>query len=660
MAHHSLKIKLIVSFLLTLCYAFSNPYAANSTLAVPFPETNYDSQDSSGIEPFSEPGSSDDYYNFPKKPSSGQGSFRSLQNVLWLIPVLRYVITVNGDSVRMETNPVTSLLPVVLRIAANWWFHEQQMLDLLSVNNESIIGDPIVLMAESVDGIDGEPVKTSDQNEQKGGRKLPRRKRKRNLYGSNDHNENLDEGEPPPEKSFKESKSEEYENSLTERLHYAVKNQDERMVKTLLKAGANPNISWQEEYPIFLAAHPRYSHAKICEQLLLYDANPNMLDPKNKWTPLLRLLVFTRDHEDAARNEETIRILLRYGADYYLKWKNKNIAFWLLMKYWDDYPEIRESLFDQLNTHAITTLETLDEVERTCFSEILLSPHLFTESGIMFFIEQSIKHWRDRKKPCTLLLKLTIKASCDPNYTELLCRFMSIGRACINANDLVAVLFKLFHMEYDNNLKDKPTESIVKISHLIIDEIKQRRLNGSTLAVDGVPLVLSMILRNNKYSVENIEWLFELGEQPQIANLSWLELEKRIIEYDDPPKKPNPSYWNRGENIRRLVIIGYLPHLIKHKKRIRFFNYVDHKFFEAIVDALKNQKPLQFFCYNKIFEGLESTEDLKYLELRDNLFFRTYLPLLNEFWFKKLQIEQRCLCSMCRPDLNYYCEFFDY
>ena len=161
MTRHSWKRRLITSVLLFPGCAMNNPCTANSTLAVPFPRTNYDSQDSSRIEQFSGYGNGGDYYDLPKKPSPGQGSFRGLQNTLWLVPVLRYLITVNGDSVQIEANPVVSLLPVVLQTAASWWFHEPQLLNLMHERNETVVATSVLLTSAPVDGNSGEASKTT-------------------------------------------------------------------------------------------------------------------------------------------------------------------------------------------------------------------------------------------------------------------------------------------------------------------------------------------------------------------------------------------------------------------------------------------------------------------------------------------------------------------
>ena len=159
MLRHSLKSRFSVNFMLVLCCAINNISFANSTLALPFPETGHDSQNPSSIEQLSGY-DSNNHYDFPKKPPYGRGGFSNLQQSLWLVPVLRYLITVNGDSIQMEAVPAVFLLPVLLQTASNWWFHEQQVLEVVDNKKETAIGSPFLYMEEPVDGGGGQNSKT--------------------------------------------------------------------------------------------------------------------------------------------------------------------------------------------------------------------------------------------------------------------------------------------------------------------------------------------------------------------------------------------------------------------------------------------------------------------------------------------------------------------
>lgn len=139
--------------------AFSTTQTAfpveNSTFFGSFTSTN---SLSDSPDKFGNPGEygGSEFYDFPAKPPYGQAGFAELCNTFWLVPVLRYLITVNGDSIQLGASPVTTLLPVILLAATTpWWFHGQQVIDLMHDNNEVVVGDPVYI-EEVTDGGDSD------------------------------------------------------------------------------------------------------------------------------------------------------------------------------------------------------------------------------------------------------------------------------------------------------------------------------------------------------------------------------------------------------------------------------------------------------------------------------------------------------------------------
>ena len=102
-----------------------------------------------------------DFHDSNKKPPRSRDYFSVQPASLWLVPVLRYLVTVNGNSIQMETTPVTSLLPVILQTTASWWFHEQEVIELLRGKNETVVGDPVLYTPEPVDGGGGKTTRTT-------------------------------------------------------------------------------------------------------------------------------------------------------------------------------------------------------------------------------------------------------------------------------------------------------------------------------------------------------------------------------------------------------------------------------------------------------------------------------------------------------------------
>ena len=138
----------------------------NNTFPIPLPSTDYGSADSFKMDN-SGGYSGSDYYDSPKKPPYGRSDPAELYNSFWLVPVLSYLMTINGDSVQLQQNPITSLVPVVLTTASHWWFHEHQVVDLMHDRDVKVVGDP-VFIAEMTDGGGGDKTsKTSSSTSKK-------------------------------------------------------------------------------------------------------------------------------------------------------------------------------------------------------------------------------------------------------------------------------------------------------------------------------------------------------------------------------------------------------------------------------------------------------------------------------------------------------------
>ena len=392
--------------------------SANSTLAVPFPEAGHDSYDQGNFEQFSGYGGNDDYYDFPKKPSPDQGSFQNLQNTLWLVPILRYLITVNGDSVQMEANPVISLLPVVLQTAASWWFHEQQVLDLLSFQNETIKGDPFPFTTEVVDGEDdkdskgssGETAANSERVTSETCKKIRQRKRK---YQERTPDDSDEEEYQPPQKQQQLEKNGTDEDQLAKLLWEAINNQNALKVEELLEAGADPNIPWLLDFPLILAIE--LENSSICKLLLDYGAKKELVcNISNCHSAMSKLLFDSQLAESTERRASILRLLLDRNADITATVDGffRTAFHAILSKTWDNYPDIRRLALEKWNSSP----QVVHNQTSTPFSHLLFNlaenPKHFSAETLAWLIDQGADcHLLNSEKntPLTHILNIVSK-----------------------------------------------------------------------------------------------------------------------------------------------------------------------------------------------------------------------------------------------------------
>ena len=265
-----MKKGLMISFALTLKI---NHCSANSTIALPFPEITGVTQDTSRSEQLSGYSSGNDY-DFRKKPPFGQGSLRKLQSSLWLVPVLRYLIIVNGDSIQVEADPVVFFLAVILHTSASWWFHEQELYEFLDGRQETVIGDP-VLLDEIPSDMDGGPNKNpqnnngadvSDKDSFTSNSQSPKGKKNQDTNQGDEDEPNDDQ--KPTAAALQENSS---RKNLAQLLIRKIQDEDEISVFCLLHySHANPNQIYNEQVPIRVAYKTK--NMKILKLLFEYGA----------------------------------------------------------------------------------------------------------------------------------------------------------------------------------------------------------------------------------------------------------------------------------------------------------------------------------------------------------------------------------------------------
>lgn len=93
------------------------------------------------------------------------GAISEIKQGLWLVSLLRYMVSISGDSITMANDPVRSLAPVVLVSSIHWWFQEQKVLEALSYKGERVMGHPIYLGDYLINTPLKEPDRTSKKTD---------------------------------------------------------------------------------------------------------------------------------------------------------------------------------------------------------------------------------------------------------------------------------------------------------------------------------------------------------------------------------------------------------------------------------------------------------------------------------------------------------------
>ncbi|MGI9274158.1 MAG: hypothetical protein ACR2PT_04765 [Endozoicomonas sp.] len=303
--------------------------------------------------------------DFKGKPYPDRRS-QTYYYLFWLVPVLRWLVTVEGFSISLEQKPVSILLPVLLTVAGTWWFGEERIKENIEEKGERVIGDPVFITSEVVEG-DGHNSKGKSDSDGRGDAKGDSSKGKEGRVAGRKRIETERGsvgGDRPPLETPPNSKKRCVDSiSMAEQLNYAINNQDAGLVEFLLNEGADPNEPW-DEYPLFAATHETTANVNILILLLQYGANTEITS--NGVTSLLRLVQETylskRREEDynAEWKAPLIKVLVEQGASCVAQDAGRPpVYIYLLGKEWDDFDELRLLAFEQLRGREIDINNTL-------------------------------------------------------------------------------------------------------------------------------------------------------------------------------------------------------------------------------------------------------------------------------------------------------------
>ena len=186
------------------------------------------------------------------KPPPESGSKASF-TMIWFVPVLRYLVTIEGTNIGLQNEPVKVLLPILLT-GISLWNGREVAVDLAEHRGEHVKGDPICVNAECMDGGDllqGATKETGDES-QKDKAEVSLTKQKKMKREREDGEDQGDEV-PPPKKTSGDDQAEKI-NLLALQLIRAIHYRELDAVKHLFEnEGANPDIPWGGEYPLHLS-----------------------------------------------------------------------------------------------------------------------------------------------------------------------------------------------------------------------------------------------------------------------------------------------------------------------------------------------------------------------------------------------------------------------
>ena len=507
MMHHSLKRTLTVSFALMFSYAISNFCLANSTLPLQLPSMDYGTQDFNRAEQVSGYGNGSDYYDFPKKPPAGQGGFGGLENSLWLVPVLRYLLTVNVGSIQIEADPIVSLLPVLLQTAASWWFHEEHVMNLLQSRSENIIGEPIPINSFPVNGGDGKRSETppaqsnkkcdsgiSQSEESSRSQQYPRKRKDRR---SDDDDEDL-----PPEKQS--CSGDHYQNwtSFAELLNKAIHEEHAEEVECLLSKGAKPVARWKGEYPINVAFQLKN---KVIFDILIKCMVMGGYGNDRKLNEFF-VAVGSDNVEPEHVDDMAGYLFSLLQIDFQIHSLLVVFRCGLLRGVWDDYEELRQK--------ALIKLLKKGQTLKTIFNESLKNPSCLSLKSLRWLITQGLDIDELLYKSIQQLIDHEQSLSLIPNLRRIPSKYRKrkddskLSLASIIEELLIRddskISSQLFEMLLDSAFDDYP-----ELREIAIEKFQRAGVNIEDIRFRGL-LTKAHIANAGKKSLVLLQWELKL------------------------------------------------------------------------------------------------------------------------------------------------------
>ena len=491
-------------------------------------------------------------------------------NMLWLVPVLRYLVTIEGSAITLQNEPIKILLPVLLTGVGSWWNGGEAAVDLAKHRSEQVKGDAVYINSECIDGTDSpssSSKKTDDSNNSVEAGNQQQKPIKRKRERNDDQNENIQ----PPRKTPKIDQNEKLK-VLAELLNQAIHDRKPEIVKILLEDDdADPDIPWQGEYPLHLSekklaesCYPVREFSQSLKIFLLIIENGADLDQCHEGKTLLEKL-FSELH---IRKPNT-------GMEYptFRKFKDKYIVFQVLLEMGanitvKDFLSLMSSYYDNdvyIRTIALRALEqSYDNPKKIIYKGMTILQHVWDHplyskmaaewlltqwGGISWKNEnfcQLFDAFKLREKNRTLALNIILVFN---QYSDVLLRsdddvdifrkivlllkisFLCQTKPCHGCNGFFPCRYKEFTDKVVDFLTSHKLEvfsckvsglSLVDYALLHPDKFPDEAIkflvisskkDPSLIEVEGIPFILYMVSNRIKY-ITLFSWLLDQCRQP--------------------------------------------------------------------------------------------------------------------------------------------------
>ena len=497
------KVWLALNFALLLSSVLHKMAFANSTLLTPLPIGSADLPGSGIIQQHSGYTGNDFYYP-DKKPPGDQGWAESLEKNLWLAPVLRYLITLSGDSVQLQADPVVSLLPVVLHTAASWWFQEQQVLDVLEASNETPAGDPFPWHYQPVDG-GGVPEKqesprqssTKDAashsahtfNTKAASNAQDQKRASGNGQGDGEDNQ-------PPKKKWKKISDPE---NLAEQLNLAIRQRNVYEVGRLLNNGASPVVAWKGVQPIRLAFN--LDTFDIFEKLLRQISADNLANARSVLETLQHLIAMPQNENDAEITAPYITAFLKSGISAV---NLANILGQGLFRYvWDEFSDLRQQALAGMFNEEINSLEKVCVNDQSLIVYLAGSDKCSLEAFNWLLMQQSEKGALSQHVLNEALVNC-LENNSDSHIalwaTEIIMTLLKAGASSLYQcpqRGYIALAY-IFQKSWDYS---------PEIRDFAYQEMTGANIDFGSARVSGCPLIIHVLLNPDDYSERTVQWI---------------------------------------------------------------------------------------------------------------------------------------------------------
>ena len=429
-------------------------------------------------------------------------------SMIWLLPVLRYLIVSDGQSLHLQNNPVVGFLPFVLPVAL-WWFGSERALELAHHKGEVPVGDPIPVHPQTMDGNGdkgvnsqgsaqstgkaGVPASSSQSSEQ-----LPAGKNQPDKRKQDDNNQPPDE-DPPPAKRLCDRKE-----CPGQLLHQAIRNGDIKRVSDILDLHQNPNERWNGVLPLGLAAV--LGLPEICRVLIRHGANTEAYYYQG--TILCELIQNTCSlSENMPKYVPVIKVLIEEGANL----PESLFVDELLYKKWDKYHFLRDMAIEQYKRRG-TDLNRL----RTNFGwpvlYVVADRHdRFSPSTLEWLLDTGFKSDLENfgETPLSYLLSMSHSNSVIP-FAELL---ISHGADC---SDIIPIVLMRHYDKYE-----------------YFRDLVFNKLNRAGFDLEETYLIVWVAVYANSYSKVAIEYLWNrISSVEEVWSRYQMKIMQEILQGD--------------------------------------------------------------------------------------------------------------------------------